>query len=62
VRYAQKQTKRAFLDNMTTVLPLSGRVGHPTVSLVRSAVGTSLVPSVQKLPKWQDRGIIPVST
>ena len=58
--YAQKQAIRGFLGNMTTVLPLSSRVGHPTEPIVGSAGGPLCPQGSKKLPKWQDRRIIPV--
>ncbi len=60
MRYAQKQAKRAFLDNMTTVLLLSGRVGLPNETFLGSAGRPSCPSKVPRQSKWQDRRIIPV--
>ena len=60
MRYAQKQEKRAFLDNRTTVLPLSGRVGLPNEASLRSAGRPSCPSRFPRHSKWQHRGIIPV--
>jgi hypothetical protein len=59
VTYAQNQDKRDLLINKTTVLPLSGRVGHSNHTFSGSDEH-SLHPS--RLPKRaerQDRRIIP---
>ncbi len=59
VKYAHKQEKMGLFSNVTTVLPTSGREGHPTDTFLRS-VGRPLCPSrTLKRSKLQDRRIIP---
>ena len=52
--------RKGFFINMTTVLRLSGRVGH-SAHTFSVCVGQSLHSSrVQKRAEWKDRRIIPV--
>gem|GEM_PF-6499257 len=62
MEYAQNKDKGDVFINVTMVLPLSGRVGHPTEPTVRSAGGSVCPQGSKKLPKWQDRRIIPGNT
>ena len=55
-----KKGKKGLVINVTTVLPLSGRVGLPTETFSGSAKVFRYPPCVLKRSKWQDRGIIQV--
>jgi hypothetical protein len=56
-RYAQEQDKRVFFCNVTTGLPASGCVGHPTETFLGSA-GRPFCPSrAPKRSKLQGRRI-----
>ncbi len=58
-KYGQKQDNRDFFTNITTILPVSGRLVHPTETFLGSA-GLPLCPSrAPKRSKWQSRRIIP---
>jgi len=60
VRYGKNQDKRDLFINVATVLPASGRMGHPSHTVSRSAEQPLHPSRVQKRPEWQDRRIIPV--
>ena len=58
MKYAQKEGKRGLFLNVTTVLPASDRVGHPTETFLGSAE-LSFDPSMgSNRAKCQDRRII----
>jgi hypothetical protein len=61
VRYAQKQAKRAFLVNMTTVLPGSGLVGLSNETFLGSEGPPARRSRGPRQSKWQDRRIIPAT-
>jgi len=59
-RYGQKQEKSGFLNNITAVLPASGRAGLHAETFSGSPE-LFFDPSARpKRSKWQDLGIIPV--
>ena len=59
MRYAQKQEKRGFFINVTTVLPAFGSRGTPHGTPF--GVSRGIPPPLRgaKRSKWQDRRIIP---
>ncbi len=58
--YDQKQQKCGFLSKVTTVLPVSGRVGfHTETFSVSPELSFERAATLKRL-KWQDRGIIQV--
>ena len=61
MRYAQKQEKSGFFNNVTKVLPASGRAGlHAETFLGSPELFFDYRPLARtKRSKWQDRGIIP---
>jgi hypothetical protein len=60
VRYAQKREKSVFVNNMTTVLPASGRAGLHAETFSGSPELFFDPLARPQRSKWQDRRIIPV--
>ena len=59
MRYAQKREKSGFVNNMTTVLPASGRAGLHAETFSGSPELFFDPLARPKRSKWQDRRIIP---
>jgi len=60
VKYAQNECRRHLFINVTTVLPLSGRVGQSSAPFRGRRTNPSTPRWCKKWAEWQDRRIIPV--